>query len=177
MNFIAVIKNGLEALKVGKSLLHVEAWKSAQAISSLLVAVVAVIRACGVDFRIDDSTLAAIGVAIAAIVNSYLTYATSKKVGLAVETPPNIEPVETPSPAKAANPAPTERRTHHHETVRNPQVPPATVGAIRKRNGERLSDGPTDGVERRGVSDMEYPSGTKDAPFVARSDDAGWNDR
>lgn len=177
MNVLSVTRHALEALKIGKSLLHIEAWKNAQAVSSLLVALVAVVRACGVDFGIDDSTLAAVGVAIAALVNTYLTYATSKKVGLPVETPPNIEPLETPNPATPVKPHFVERRTLHHETVRNSIMPPANVGAARERHGKRLSDDATAGMDRRGRPRVEtVPTDQRAVPRL-RESDAGWNDR
>lgn len=90
MNIISAVKYGLEALRVGKSLVHVAAWKEAQGITSFLVAVVAIVRAFGIDFGIDDSTLATAGVAIAALVNTYLTFSTSKKVGLPDKIPPTV---------------------------------------------------------------------------------------
>lgn len=172
MNILAAVKYVLEALRVGKSLVNVAAWKEAQGITSFLVAAVAVVRAFGVDFGIDDSTLAAAGVAIAALVNTYLTFATSKKVGLPEKQPPNLEPVAVdPIDDPVPDTARAERRTAHHDAMRNPIIPPATVGYQRARFGERMSDNKPDGVERRGQPDLDE---TKNDQSTAES---GWNDR
>jgi hypothetical protein len=167
MNILAAVKYGLEALRVGKSLVNVAAWKEAQGITSFLVAAVAVVMAFGVDFGIDDSTLAAAGVAIAALVNTYLTFATSKQVGLPDKFPPTLDPPDVDEPV---NPH-IERRMAHHIAMRDPIIPPADIGYNRARFDERVSDNKPDGVERRGQPDLDA---AKDDQPVSES---GWNDR
>jgi hypothetical protein len=172
MNIVSAVKHGFEALRVGKSLTKAEAWKNAQAVTSFLIAVVAVVRACGVDFGIDDSTLAGVGVAIAALVNTYITFATSKKVGFPDKLTPTVEPASVePIDDQAPNTARAERRTAHHDSMRNPIIPPASVGYHRERYGERMSNNKPAGVERRGQPDLDS---AKEDQLVSES---GWNNR
>lgn len=164
MNVVAVIQRGLEALKIGKSLLHVEAWKNAQVIGSLLVALAAVVRACGVDFGIDDSTLAAIGVGIAALVNSYLTLATSKKVGIA--TPEDGSPPGEPRHVPPSS----------VPTIPNPAPKPG-AGFNSQLYGQRMHDGRYPPVDRRGQPVVETLPATDGKLLRFRESDVGWNDR
>jgi hypothetical protein len=164
MNLLTVVQRGFDALKIGKSLLHVEAWKNAQAITSLLAALVAVLRACGVDFGIDDSVLTAIGVGIAALVNSYLTIATSKKVGMgSAENGSNAGEPRNENPPSIP-------------TKINPASKPS-AGFNSHLFGDRLHDGRTPSMERRGESIVENLPASDGKLLRFREFNDGWNNR
>jgi len=83
---LAKLKAGLAVMKAGKSVSDPALWKSRQVTATMVTAfvwgVINAAKAFGVDVPVDNETVDAIAVAILATTNLYLTYATSKKIGL-----------------------------------------------------------------------------------------------
>jgi len=93
MNPIKVITSAFSVLSTGKALEHAEAWKNTQAILALLTAVACFASATGHPLPITNDELGSIAIGTSGIVSAYLTYATSKKVGLSSsKTPPPPTP-------------------------------------------------------------------------------------
>jgi hypothetical protein len=82
MNILAAINDGMKAIKAGEELRTASAWKSAQAVTSLLVAAGGLISAIGIDVPFTPEFYSSAGATIAGIVNAYLTVATTKRIGV-----------------------------------------------------------------------------------------------
>ena len=82
MKMIDLVLHGFDALKAGKSLNNVAAWKNVQVIGSFLAALLGIAASLGYNFGLTDQQIYGLAAGIAALVNGYLTLATSKKVGL-----------------------------------------------------------------------------------------------
>lgn len=82
----------------GQSVADPKLWKQRQitatALGAVLLAVVAVLKAFGVDIPLDTETAVAIGGGVIAVVNVVLTLVTTDKVGL----PPKPETDPPPVP-------------------------------------------------------------------------------
>jgi hypothetical protein len=86
MNIIQVIKYSFSVLKEGHQLANVEGWKNIQLVTNILYLVVTIASQFLPQLGVIDSeqmttTINLISSAIAAIVNCYLTAATTKKIG------------------------------------------------------------------------------------------------
>lgn len=77
-----IIKAAFEVFRAGQSVNNPAAWKNAQLICNLLVALVALAAAFGFDLGLSDAEIAGGAAFIAAVVNGILVVATSEKVGL-----------------------------------------------------------------------------------------------
>ena len=77
-----------DALRKGKRLNNVVAWKNVQLITNALAAVVVLLKALGIDLGLSESNIDVISGAIVIIVNAYLTLATTNKVGIPQKLPP-----------------------------------------------------------------------------------------
>lgn len=76
------------ALKQGESLTHASRWKNVQATTTALTAVLAAVILLVPNLGLTDADIQALASGIAIIggvISSYLTYATSRKVGLTVD--------------------------------------------------------------------------------------------
>ncbi len=82
MKMIDLVLHGFDALKAGKSLNNVAAWKNVQVVGSLLAALLGIAASLGYNFGLTDQQIYGLAAGIAALVNGYLTLATSKKVGI-----------------------------------------------------------------------------------------------
>lgn len=88
MNFLGIIPAAFDALKKGKRLNSVVAWKNVQIVTNMLAAVVVLLRALGIDLGLSDSDIDSVAGAIVVIINVYLTLATTNKVGIPTQLPP-----------------------------------------------------------------------------------------
>jgi hypothetical protein len=88
MNLIAAI----QALRAGKELANAAAWKNRQnainAVVGLLVLAASVANAYGLEIRLTDDLAAGIATGVWAVVNLYLTTATTSKIGLPAKAEP-----------------------------------------------------------------------------------------
>ena len=82
MNLLALIKPAFTVLREGQSLTNAASWNNAQTIGNLLAALVAILGVCGVRLGLSNDDVMLIAGAIAALANSYVTVATSTKVGV-----------------------------------------------------------------------------------------------
>jgi hypothetical protein len=96
MNILAIIKPAFTVLKQGQALANPAAWKNAQVLANLLSALIVLLNVFGVHFGLDSDSVNLVAGGIAAIANSYLTAATSEKVGVPDGLPP-IDLVSTPT--------------------------------------------------------------------------------
>lgn len=82
MNVIAAI----QALRAGKELTNAAAWKNRQnainAVVGLLVLAASVANAYGMEIQLTDDLVTGIATGVWAVVNLYLTTATTSKIGL-----------------------------------------------------------------------------------------------
>lgn len=81
MNMLAIVKPAWTVLQQGRSLAHPETWKNAQALTSIGIAVAALVTTFVPSLHIPADMVSAVAIAIAALANTYLTVATSEKVG------------------------------------------------------------------------------------------------
>ncbi len=82
MRLFVAIKSGFDVLHAGKSLNNAEAWKNAQAVTVLLTTIVGVLNAVGLHVVVDSASLESVAMGISGAFTIYLTYATSKSVGV-----------------------------------------------------------------------------------------------
>lgn len=83
-----------QVLRAGQALAHPGAWKNVQLIGSLLTALLGLLWSFGIQIPLLPDDIFAIAGAVVALLNGYLTVATSKKVGLPAHesTPPDPAP-------------------------------------------------------------------------------------
>lgn len=88
----------ITALQAGRELGNVETWKNVQAATSALVAVLSALAIfLPPELRPDEVQIGALAAGVATaggLVGVYLTYATSRRVGL----PPGPAPLDPPDP-------------------------------------------------------------------------------
>ena len=77
-----IIRAAFDVFLAGQSVNNPAAWKNAQLVCNLLVALVALAAAFGFDLGLSDAEIASGAAFIAAVVNGILVVATSEKVGL-----------------------------------------------------------------------------------------------
>ena len=77
-----IIRAAFDVFLAGQSVNNPAAWKNAQLVCNLLVALVALAAALGFDLGLSDAEIAGGAAFIAAVVNGILVVATSEKVGL-----------------------------------------------------------------------------------------------
>jgi len=77
-----IIRAAFDVFLAGQSVNNPAAWKNAQLVCNLLVALVALAAAFGFDLGLSDAEIAGGAAFIAAVVNGILVVATSEKVGL-----------------------------------------------------------------------------------------------
>ncbi len=97
MNIFDLIKHGFRALESGKTLRNVEAWKNVQVVGSLLAALLGIAASFGYNFGLTDQQVYGLAAGIAAIVNGYLTIATTDKIGIGKTNEINSNSVELPA--------------------------------------------------------------------------------
>ena len=71
--------NWIKALRAGERLTHVKTWKQTQIAANAVAALLTVVVSY-LDLGIEDKDVIAISAAVVALVNIYLTKATTKKV-------------------------------------------------------------------------------------------------
>jgi hypothetical protein len=86
MNIDLIMTEFLKALQYGQELTKAVAWKNGQALSSLIVAFLALLTSLGFNLNISDSNVVVFAGGIAALVNAYLVIATTKRSGLTNKT-------------------------------------------------------------------------------------------
>lgn len=98
MNLLAAARAAIAVLRYGRELTRAEAWKNIQAVTSLLVALLALAAAFGLDWKLSAQMVDALANGLSALVaagvflaNAYLTWATSKRVGLPGTDPRGID--------------------------------------------------------------------------------------
>lgn len=98
MNLFAVVPAALRALQAGRALSNRAAWKQVQNIVNLLAALVAVAAAMGYTVPISADGVALVAGGVVALVNVYLTVATTDKIGLGKpkhdDLPSQLPPIE-----------------------------------------------------------------------------------
>ena len=77
-----IIRAAFDVFLAGQSVNNPAAWKNAQLVCNLLVALVALAAAFGFDLGLSDAEIAGGAAFIAAVANGILVVATSEKVGL-----------------------------------------------------------------------------------------------
>jgi len=89
---IKKLKAGYDLMKKGKRVSDPAKWKNRQVEASVIVAAIwsaiNAAKAFGIEVPIDEDTVDAVAVAILAVVNVVLTYATTSKIGLPGESEP-----------------------------------------------------------------------------------------
>lgn len=106
MNLFAVVPAALRVLQAGRALSHPAAWKQVQNIINLLTALAAVAAALGYTVPIPAEGIALVAGGVVALVNVYLTVATTDKIGLGTpkndDLPPQLPPIELAGQATVA---------------------------------------------------------------------------
>lgn len=83
---LSSLTSAWRVFKAGESVADPARWKQGQVtanmVTVLLAAVVALLKGLGYDMHVDDQTLAAVGAGAFALVNWVLTVATTDKIGI-----------------------------------------------------------------------------------------------
>jgi hypothetical protein len=82
MNPIAAIDSMMCAVKIGEELRSATGWRSAQTVTSLLVAIAACLGAVGISTPFSNEFYGEVGAVVAGLANAYLSAATDKRVGV-----------------------------------------------------------------------------------------------
>lgn len=162
MNLLAAGRAALDVLKIGRELRSAEKWKNAQAVTSLLFALLALAAAFGLEWHPSAATVDNLANAASALVsagvfllNAYATWATSKRVGVPgtdarrfdLGPPDGIERRKDPEAPDAPDPAPAASP----EQAPAPQPRPGALPAPAPR--ARVAARPEPGAPRLGMAD------------------------